>query len=94
MQTFYTVKVARSGLLAVDCFSVKHAGVCKWRSYYGVTPASVSRLRGLWRPMSGPVWVFKGWSRERTAAYQTHMKRREIGGGRGTSLDYLETSGR
>lgn len=56
--------------LSVDIFNERHAGVSKWRLYFTVTPATVARLRRLYRADKTRFIITGEWSAGRWRAYK------------------------
>jgi hypothetical protein len=91
MSAFFVVRVSGS-MTVVDSCSTRR-GVRSWRIWFPVSPASLNRLRFLYKSCPRKVYVFKGeFSKARLAALRSAACR-SARGAASPSLDYLQTSG-
>lgn len=70
MQTLYVVCTNQVGQVSVDVFSERHSGVSKWKCYFSVGPATVARLRRVYRAEPSRFYIRHEWSAGRWAAYK------------------------
>lgn len=94
MSKFFVVHLSRSGLLSVDCFGPKRSAFPICRTYWTPTPASIGRLRAVYRKDPKKCYVLQGWSRQRVEMYKAYGRNILAGPGEVPSLDSLSTSGR
>lgn len=96
MQTLYAIHVNIVGKVSVDCYSLRHCGAAKWRVYFSVTPATVARLRAIYRKHPERFYISRQWSKERWRLYREWTVGDPVKGWRQagvSSLDSLATSG-
>lgn len=94
MQTLYGIHVNNADQVSVDVFSDRRSAPNKWKTYFVVSPASVSRLRRVYAAHPKAFYITREWSPARWKAYKawyTDWTKRTSHKKASPSLDTLET---
>jgi hypothetical protein len=85
MQSLYRIAINGEGQYSVDVFNERRAFASKWRTYWNITPSSISRLRRMFLKHKKCFYVSHEWSNGRWRMFRDY-RRSLFGGPAGLAL--------